>query len=223
MSVRLLSVGEVMAEIRQDSSGAFQVGFAGDTFNTAVYCARELGQPGAVGYLSCLGEDPLSRSLMPTFEDEGIDVRAIRFDQERNIGIYSVSTDEKGERSFHYWRSQSAARLLFGTGSDLDKLEQAEIVYLSGITLAILEAGARDNLLRQLGKLRDAGRIQIAFDSNYRPSLWESRKAALDAINGFWEIADIALPSIDDEMDLYGRLRTRLFRGLAGGNGKHAR
>ena len=31
-------------------------------------------------------------------------------------------------------------------------------------------------------------------------NFWRNRRA----INGFWEIADIALPSIDDEMDLYG-------------------
>ncbi len=43
----------------------------------------------------------------------------------------------------------------------------------------------------------------IAFDPNYRPSLWESAAVARDCIERMWEIADIALPSIDDEMTLF--------------------
>ena len=41
--VRLLSVGEVMAEIRLGAEGGFVLGFAGDTYNTAVYAARLSG------------------------------------------------------------------------------------------------------------------------------------------------------------------------------------
>ena len=45
---QLLAIGEVMAEIRTDGVEGFALGFAGDSYNTAVYAAREMRVPGAV-------------------------------------------------------------------------------------------------------------------------------------------------------------------------------
>jgi len=199
----LLAIGEVMAEIRQSPDGEYCVGFAGDTFNSAVYCAREMGSTGRVGYLSRVGHDPMSNSLLAFATAENIDTASISQDAERNIGIYSVSTDAAGERSFHYWRDQSAARSLFSQESDFNLLANARVVYLSGITLAILEAKARERLLTCLLELSRAGNTLVAFDSNYRPKLWQSPTVARNVMQTMWSFADIAFPSIDDEMMLF--------------------
>ena len=79
----------------------------------------------------------------------------------------------------------------------------AEIIYLSGITLAILAPAARHRLVEALAARRAAG-TRIAFDSNYRPKLWEDAAAARATMQALWEVTDIALPSIDDEMELFG-------------------
>ena len=62
--VRLLAIGEVMAEIRVGAAGGFVLGFAGDTYNTAVYAAREMRPAGSVGYVTRIGREPLSSSLL---------------------------------------------------------------------------------------------------------------------------------------------------------------
>lgn len=194
----LLCIGEAMAELRQspDQSG-FVVGFAGDTFNTAVYAKRSLGAAAGVGFMSRVGLDPLSDGMLAAAEAEGLETSAVVRDEHRNIGIYSVATDQRGERSFHYWRSQSAAREL-----DAKDLLPARILYLSGITLAILSPERRRTLMRALNELK--GTCEIAFDSNYRPKLWESKDAARAVIEEMWDLADLAFPSVDDEMDLFG-------------------
>ena len=46
-----------MAEIRRDPTAGFRIGFAGDTFNTAVYCAREFGSSARIGYCTRIGRD----------------------------------------------------------------------------------------------------------------------------------------------------------------------
>ena len=74
-----------------------------------------------------------------------------------------------------------------------------DALYLSGITLAILPADIRHELLNFL-KTSDA---LFAFDSNYRPALWADAQEARKTINSFWEISDLALPSLDDEMELF--------------------
>ena len=200
---RLLAIGEVMAEIRTAGDDGFALGFAGDTYNTAVYAAREIGVPGAVAYLTRVGSEPLSAALVEQAAGEGIDTTHVAVDPDRNIGIYSVSTDAHGERSFHYWRADSAARRLFAVEETAMFMPGAEIIYLSGITLAILAPAARHRLVEALAARRAAG-TRIAFDSNYRPKLWEDAAAARAAMQALWEVTDIALPSIDDEMELFG-------------------
>ena len=82
-------------------------------------------------------------------------------------------------------------------------IPDADIIYLSGITLAILTSEARHRLVEALISRRLAG-AKIAFDSNYRPKLWENAAVARRTMQAMWDITDIALPSVDDEMVLFG-------------------
>ncbi|GAB1479281.1 sugar kinase [Paracoccaceae bacterium] len=198
---RILCIGEAMAEIRSEGAG-FAVGFAGDTFNTAVYCRRCL-RSGSVAYQTRIGNEPLSEGFLRLAGAEGLDLSATGREAGHNLGIYSVQTDAKGERSFAYWRSDSAARRMFLTAADFAALEGADLIYLSGITLAILAPAAREALLVRLAELRVAG-ARVAFDSNYRPRLWPDAETARQVIGRAWALADIALPSVDDEMALFG-------------------
>jgi 2-dehydro-3-deoxygluconokinase len=197
---RILCIGEAMAEVRRDGPG-YAVGFAGDTFNTAVYCRRSL-RGGTVGYLTRVGTDPLSEGFLSLARQERIDVSDIRQETAHNIGIYTVQTDAHGERSFAYWRSSSAARQLFFHPEDLAALGNADLLYFSGITLAILSPAARTAFMERLADLRRAGK-RVAFDSNYRPTLWPDADTARRVIAEAWTFTDIALPSVDDEMALF--------------------
>ena len=211
--LQLLAIGEVMAEIRQarlsdhgtktTSASGFSINFAGDTFNTAIYCQRQLGTSQTVGFVSRIGTDPLSDGLVAMAQSESLSCDYLARDSARNIGIYSVATDNQGERSFHYWRNQSAARGLFTSEETELFLPQASMIYLSGITLAILPPIARERLFTLLAERRAKG-TKIAFDSNYRPSLWESADVARAIMSQMWSLTDIGLPSLDDEMALFG-------------------
>jgi len=205
--LKLLAIGEVMAEIRsqkaEGNASSYAINFAGDTFNTAVYCARALGTKGDVSFLTRIGSDPLSAGMTSFAQSEGLDTNHIAVDPNRNIGIYSVTTDALGERSFHYWRSQSAARRLFTSEENALFVPSAQIIYVSGISLAILTPDARARLLALLADRQKTDGCLIAFDSNYRPALWENQETAQSVMSAMWEQTDIALPSIDDEMALF--------------------
>jgi len=205
--LKLLAIGEVMAEIRsqktEEAPSSYAINFAGDTFNTAIYCARALGTSGDVAFLTRIGSDPLSAGMTSFAAEEGLDTNHIAIDPHLNIGIYSVTTDALGERSFHYWRSQSAARRLFTTEETALFVPAAEILYVSGISLAILTPDARARLLALLAERQKSDGCLIAFDSNYRPALWENQETAQNVMAAMWQQTDIALPSIDDEMALF--------------------
>ena len=204
--LELLAIGEVMAEIRsaRASSAQFAVNFAGDSFNTAIYTARLLDKPNSVGYMTRIGTEPLSDGLLAMAKSEALNIDAIARDNVKNIGIYSVTTDAHGERSFHYWRSDSAARSLFTIEETALFMPKAKIIYLSGISLAILTPAARERLFFTLEDQRQKHGSLVAFDSNYRPALWENKQTAQKIMGDMWQLADIALPSIDDEMALFG-------------------
>lgn len=200
--MHILFIGEVMAEISSQNEG-FQVSFAGDSFNSAVYCRRLLPRSERVSYLTRLGADPLSNSCKTFAKAHEVDLIAKQPESGEKLGIYAISNDESGERSFAYWRADSAARDLFSDPAEFDALGDADIIFLSGISLAILSTPARKQLFDHLARLRKKG-ARIAFDSNYRESLWQNEAIAREAIARAWRSCDIALPSLDDELALFG-------------------
>ncbi|WOI55377.1 sugar kinase [Palleronia sp. LCG004] len=198
-----LSIGECMVELAQTGSDTYRRGFAGDTFNTAWYARRLLPDEWRVSYGSCIGTDAVSEEMAAFMEAEGIDTTTLRRVPDRSVGLYMIST-EGGERSFSYWRSQSAARLLADDSGWLDEvLGSRDYVHLSGITLAILPAAQRSNLCNALKRAREGGTF-VSFDTNLRPRLWEDEKTMREGLTMGAEAADLVLPSFDEETGLFG-------------------
>jgi 2-dehydro-3-deoxygluconokinase len=205
-SRRICLIGEVMIELSSVdcASNSAQVGVAGDTYNTAVHLARLLKDTDwAVEYVTLLGQDGLSDQIIARMQAEGVSTGLVGRHPDRLPGIYAIELDEKGERSFRYWRTQSAARRLFSDGSPgLTALDGADAVLLSLIALAILPAGVREALIAKLAELRTRGCL-VAFDSNYRPALWQDAAEARLVCSQMWCATTIALPSRDDEAKLW--------------------
>ncbi len=205
---RIACFGEAMAELmlgRSDTSSA-ALGFAGDTLNTAIYLRRLLGDSADVSFVSALGHDSLSKRTLNFINAECIKTDRIVIHPERSIGLYAIETDEAGERTFSYWRGQSAARTLFCVDDepDFSVLAGFDVLCFSAITLAVLPNRIRQALISELSRLRTQHGVRVVFDSNYRPALWESVDIAQESVAAAWRVTDIALPSIDDEQALFG-------------------
>lgn len=204
-ATKIACIGEAMVELAmgESRSDIAHVGVAGDTLNTAIYlkrCAPEV----EVSYITRLGRDPFSSRMIAFMQAEDIDTSLIGISDSRAPGLYTILTDDEGERSFTYWRDNSAARELFeADDSELLALSNFDVVYLSAITLAILSPSARARLMAWIPEYRRAGG-KIAFDSNYRPVLWPDADTSREAIAAMWRCTDIALPSVDDEQAAFG-------------------
>lgn len=200
--MRVLAIGECMGELSPTgSAGEFRLGFAGDTFNTAWYLAR-CAPDVEVSFLTAIGDDATSAQMATFLRDSRIDDRFVQVVAGKAIGLYMISLSD-GERSFSYWRGQSAAKTLADDPTLLDAaVASADLVYFSGITLAILAPERRAALLSALRTARAAGKT-IAFDPNLRPRLWASGTDMLDAIMQGAQVADIVLPSFEDEADWF--------------------
>lgn len=200
----MVSIGECMVELARGPDGRFGMALGGDSFNTAVYMARA-GVP--TSYLTGLGDDTYSQAILDLAAAENVGTSAIARLPGRVPGLYLIETDQRGERTFYYWRDTSPARDVFsGEVSRLaeDAMNGAGLIYFSGITLWLYARDGLDGFFRRLDAARRNG-ARIAFDSNYRKRLWgEAPEPARAAFAVAATLADIVLPSLDDERLLWG-------------------
>jgi 2-dehydro-3-deoxygluconokinase len=63
-----------------------------------------------VDYVTALGDDAYGDAMLGAWQAEGIGTELVARVAGRLPGLYTIRTDAKGERSFTYWRSASAAR-----------------------------------------------------------------------------------------------------------------
>lgn len=200
----VLAIGECMVEFFDRGDGFWQRGFAGDTLNVAWALRALLPAEVPVGYVTRVGRDAVSQAMVDFIAAAGIGTASIARDPDRTVGLYTIATDAAGERSFSYWRKASAARQLAGDAEALSEaLAGARLVYLSGITAAILGPEGRSRLLAALERAKGQG-ARIAHDPNHRPALWESQEAVQTFAGQIAGLADILLPTFDDEATAFG-------------------
>ena len=204
---RIGLIGECMVELRSQADGQLGQAFGGDTLNAAVYLRRLLGEdPVRMDYLTAVGDDSLSQAMRARWREEGVGDARVRVLPGRLPGLYLIQTDADGERRFLYWRGEAAARECFDGAEApplLAALTEYQLLYLSGISLAVLTDTGRERLLEALRQARIAG-TRIVFDNNYRPRLWPNLQAARTAYHRLLQLADLALVTWEDDAALFG-------------------
>jgi 2-dehydro-3-deoxygluconokinase len=195
-----------MIELRHLGEEKLELAFGGDTFNTATYVVRAgRGRALKVDYATALGDDPYSEAMRAFFAREGVGTGLVGTIKDRLPGLYAIRTDASGERTFFYWRREAAARDMF-LGAAGEALAEALVaydwIYLSGITLSILDEASRERLTAALDGARARGG-KVVFDSNYRPRNWTSIEATRAAFLALLKRTDVALPTFSDEQAVF--------------------
>jgi len=197
-----ICIGECMVELRPVDDGHLKRGFAGDAYNTAVYLKRSAPDID-VAFLTATGDESLSDAMVATWRGEGIGDRLVYRIPGERPALYLIETNARGDRKFHYWRGETPAkewlRLLLATGGTR-VLDAADLVYISGISLAILSYADRQAAIELLGQLK----TKVAFDPNIRPALWKSMGEARQTFEAMAKLSSIVLPSRQDYQLMYG-------------------
>ena len=196
----ILSLGEPMVEFNQTGEGAGRVylqGFGGDTSNFAIAAAR---QGARVGYLSALGDDPYGAMLRRMWDEEGVDHAHVATDPQAFTAIYFVTHDAQGHH-FHFFRKGSAASRMTPAQLPRERIAQARVLHLSGISLAISDAACETGFAAM--ELARAAGVAVSFDTNLRLKLWPLARAR-EVMTEALRRCDIALPSLDDVRALTG-------------------
>ncbi len=197
----VICLGEAMGELSLAADGSARVAVGGDTLNTAIYLARSGIR---AGFASMIGDDPFGQRIRALCLENQVDTTLLVQNDLRNTGLYAITTDPQGERSFTYWRDASAARQTLAKADEtyLEALIAAPWLYLSGITLYVLQNDLP--LLFDLLDRRAARGGKLAFDGNYRPRLWpDGPEYVRPLFATLYERSDLLLPTFDDEAALW--------------------
>ena len=181
--------------------------FGGDTLNTSVYLSRLFpNDQTAIHYVTGLGIDPFSQEMLEQWQKENIKTDLIQRLDNKIPGLYAIMTDSNGERSFYYWRNDAAAKFWLKTEQTeqiCEEITTFDYIYLSGISIAILDEYSIDRLIELLEKFKANGG-KVIFDNNYRPRLWRSQEYAQNVYSKILSYTDIAFLTQDDEQMLWG-------------------
>lgn len=198
--IDILALGEPMVEFNQTGEGGGRMylqGFGGDTSNFAISAAR---QGASAGYISALGEDSHGQMLRALWDAEGVDHSHVRADLAAFTAIYFVTHGPTGHQ-FSFMRAGSAASRMTPAGLPRAAIEAAQVLHLSGISLAI-SASACDTCYAAIDIARSAG-VRVSFDTNLRLKLWPLDRARA-VMSDVMRRCDICLPSLDDVATITG-------------------
>lgn len=190
----ILCVGEILADMigtEKDGVFSYERKAGGAPFNVA--CAAK--RFGAVSsFVGCVGDDIIGRFLENFAAERGLDGLFLDRDPLCNTTLAFVELDKNGERSFCFYRKNTADYRLPVPPENL--FAAARIVHIGSLMLSedCGEAYAEKLALRA----RNAGKL-VSFDVNFRTDIFRDREEAIGKYRKMLELADIVKFSEDEE------------------------
>lgn len=153
---------------------------------------------GKTGFIGRVGDDGFGKYLAKVMQNAHIDIRGMQVDKEIPTTLAFVQLDEKGDRSFSFYRKPGADIRLSKHEIPADIIEHALIFHFGSVSLT--DEPSRSTTLEAVSDARKNGSI-ISFDPNYRPLLWKDESKARESILNCLDEVHILKVS-DDEMTL---------------------
>lgn len=196
----ITAIGEILIDLTQ--SGLTEQGIprfdanpGGAPANLAVAASR-LGAKTA--FVGRVGNDSYGDFLRATLEKNGVDVSGLSVDPLQHTTLAIVALDERGERSFSFYRDPSADVNLRFEDIPAALLRESKVVHFGSVSLTA--EPSRSATLEAVRAARAAGRL-ISYDPNYRASLWPDEKTAVERMLESLPLVDILKVS-DEELPL---------------------
>ena len=162
-------------------------------------CVNKLG--GRAAFIGKVGDDAHGRFLSANMEKFGVGLAGLRIDREIPTTLAFVTLDEKGDRSFSFYRKPGADLMLRESELDECLLCDCRIFHFGSVSLTA--DPARTATFAAVKIAKDAGAM-ISFDPNYRPLLWDSPEAATEQMKRGAAISDIVKVSDNELVMLTG-------------------
>ena len=194
----ILAVGEVLIDLTQtaQNNGVPQyAAFPGGAPANVAAAASKLGA--ATAFCGKIGQDAFGEQLARTLRDIGVSTDALHTASAPTT-LAVVSVDETGERSFSFYRDNSADTLLTPDESVAALACAPKVLHFGSVSLT--HECARNATLAAVKESKNRG-ITVSYDPNYRPALWQAESLAISYMAMPLSLVDI-LKISDDELPL---------------------
>ena len=198
--IDITTIGEILIDLTQ--SGRTEQGIprfdanpGGAPANLAVAASR-LGARTA--FIGRVGRDSFGDYLRRCLAENGVDVSGLSVDEKERTTLAVVALDEKGERTFSFYRDPSADVNLSMAHVPLERLGSTKVLHFGSVSLTA--EPARTATLEAARTAKASG-AWVSYDPNYRASLWSDEKTAIRNMLGPLPLVDILKVS-DEELPL---------------------
>lgn len=193
----VLCIGEILADmIGEEKNGTttYERKAGGAPFNVA--CAlKKFGAD--VKFVGSVGDDLIGQFLIRYAKDFGMDTTYIHQNEARNTTLAFVELNEDGERSFCFYRKNTADYCMPEVSDAL--IKSADIICIGSLMLA--DASCVEYALDIIDRAHALGKT-VAFDVNYRTDIYRDRESAVETYKKVLPVVDIVKFS-EDEVETF--------------------
>lgn len=143
---------------------------------------------GKSAFIGMVGKDQFGHFLKEVLESNAIDASGLKFSDKADTTLAFVHLDEKGDRSFSFYRRPGADTMLTKADLELEVIKNAKIFHFG--SLSMTGEPARSATLKAVRYAKESGAL-ISYDPNWRPPLWENDDAAKEGMALGLQYADI--------------------------------
>ena len=191
---KLLSLGELLIDmLPQDSQNSAYLPIPGGApANVAVGYAK-LG--GKAAFCGGMGDDYFAKQLTNALEQYNVDTEYLFTIEGAQTAMVIVSLDESGERSFNFYRHQTADLLLTNEHLKLINWDKLSTLHFCSNTLT--NTAIAKTTVCALKQAKNNQKI-VSFDVNLRYSLWQNSNDIEQNVHACYAYCDIVKLSRDE-------------------------
>ncbi|MFC7200055.1 carbohydrate kinase family protein [Halospeciosus flavus] len=146
-------------------------------------------------FLSNLAADAFGDFLSATLDDYGVPDRFVTRDEDHQTALAFVTHDVDADRSFSFYREDTADLHVDATVVPDETLDEVEWVVVGGVMLAADPARTATFDLVERAREHDC---QVVFDPNSRPELWADADTEAEVVSRMLGLADVVKTSAED-------------------------
>lgn len=159
---------------------------------------------GTTAFIGKVGDDFFGHFLEAALKGCGIVTQGLSYTSEAKTALAFVHLDEKGDRSFSFYRDPGADTKLEQRDVNPGLIEQATIFHFG--SLSMTDEPAESATIKAVKFAKSKGK-KISFDPNWRPALWDRKAAKTKIVKGLkytdiLKISEVELELLTGETNL---------------------
>ena len=193
----ILCVGEILADmigVKNGNELKYDRKAGGAPFNVACSIKRFGAKASFIG---AVGNDLIGDFLIDFVSKQNLDGGKVYKDEKRNTTLAFVELDENGERSFCFYRKNTADYNIPEIENKF--IEEVDVVHIGSLMLS--EQVGKEFAVNLAKKAKALGKI-VSFDVNFRTDIFPNKNEAITIYKQMLELSDIVKFS-EDEVEIF--------------------